>query len=308
MKASDKIQQLKSIIKQRLVPLINHDYWLLEVPYYTNVGDTLIWQGELDFLKTLPYKCKGMCSYYSAAPENIKPDDIILFQGGGNFGDLWDAPQQFRMDVVKKYPNNKIIFFPQTVWFEHEEKQKECAELLSHSPNISICARDSFSFDLLNKHFSNNILLVPDMAFFINMDRWRKTYTPNGDLLIERSDKELKQYSQLEELSKQNITISDWLPFTENSWQKTWLRRTRKYLPFMSDWYAMHIFRPYLIRSGIKLISSHKKIYSTRLHAAILSVLLDKTVDLTWFDNSYGKNLHFHETWLNDLDGITFIR
>ena len=49
MNTIQKIHQLQVFVKEALTPLVTSDYWLLEVPYYTNVGDTLIWQGELDF-------------------------------------------------------------------------------------------------------------------------------------------------------------------------------------------------------------------------------------------------------------------
>lgn len=309
MNTIQKIHQLQGFIKEALTPLVTSDYWLLEVPYYTNVGDTLIWQGELDFLRELPYKRKGMSSYYTDIPNNIGEDDVILMQGGGNFGDLYYDPQNYRMQIVKMYPNNKIIFLPQTVWFEHEENMKKCAEILSRHKNLAICARDKVSYEILKKNFSNEILLVPDMAFCIDMKRWRKPNETKEVLLLKRDDKELKEYAELNRLVEHgDVTICDWLPFTEECWQKTWFRRTKKYLPAMYDWYARNVFRPYLINSGIQLIGSRKEIYSTRLHAAILSILLGKAEDLTWFDNSYGKNSSFYETWLSDVDGIKFIK
>jgi pyruvyl transferase EpsO len=60
-----------------------------------------------------------------------------------------------------------------------------------------------------------------------------------------------------------------------------------------------------MIREGVKQISKYENIYSTRLHVAILSVLLEKP--FVFFDNSYGKNSAFFETWLSDLDGAKFI-
>lgn len=309
MNIKEKTYQLQELIKEALTPLIDNDYLLLEVPYYTNVGDTLIWQGELDFLRKLPYKRKGMSSFYTDIPRNIKKDEIILMQGGGNFGDLYFDPQNYRMQIVKMYPNNKIIFLPQTVWFEHEENMKACAKTLSKHQNLTICARDKVSYEILKKNFANEILLVPDMAFCIEMSKWENPKPTKDALLLKREDKELKEYTELTKMVEQgNVTISDWQTFTEDCWQKTWFRRTKKYVPSMYDWYARNIFKPYMINSGIQLIGSHKKIFSTRLHAAILSILLGKAEDLTWFDNSYGKNSSFYETWLSDLDGITFIK
>lgn len=308
MKDLDKILQLKTLIESTLTPLIDKDYWLLEVPYYTNIGDTLIWQGEMDFLNKLPYKCKGMSSFFTEVPNDIKEGEIILLQGGGNFGDLYEQPQDYRIKVARKYPNNKIIIFPQTVWFEDKNKMKECAEIFSSCKNLTICARDKVSYSILKENFSNAILLVPDMAFCINIKKWKRYSATDKDLLLKRDDKELKTTTDIENLeSSIDMTVTDWPTFNENSWQTTWLRRTRKYLPCFYDWYAYAIFRPYLINTGIKLIESHKMIYSTRLHAAILSVLLGKASDLVWLDNSYGKNRNFYETWLKDCDGIQFI-
>jgi exopolysaccharide biosynthesis predicted pyruvyltransferase EpsI len=40
------------------------------------------------------------------------------------------------------------------------------AEIFNQHPDLTICARDNYSYDLLKKYFVNNkILLLPDMAF-----------------------------------------------------------------------------------------------------------------------------------------------
>ena len=57
MNSSEKIEILKSRIEEVLRPLIDRDYVLLELPYYENIGDILIWEGERHFLEKLPYRC-----------------------------------------------------------------------------------------------------------------------------------------------------------------------------------------------------------------------------------------------------------
>ena len=52
----------------------------------------------------------------------------------------------------------------------------------------------------------------------------------------------------------------------------------------------------------MKQLGAYKTIYTTRLHAAILGVLLGKKV--VFMDNSYGKNRGFYETWLKDCDAV----
>ena len=52
----------------------------------------------------------------------------------------------------------------------------------------------------------------------------------------------------------------------------------------------------------MKQLGAYKTIYTTRLHAAILGVLLGKKV--VFMDNSYGKNRGFYETWFKDCDAV----
>ncbi len=111
------IQLLRNIIYEKLDCLITNDYCLLDFPNHHNIGDHLIWQGELDFLKRLPYKCTYTSSFSFFDAKRIKENDIILLHGGGNFGDLYRPLQIFRLDVIDKFPNNRVIFFPQTVFY-----------------------------------------------------------------------------------------------------------------------------------------------------------------------------------------------
>lgn len=86
MKLQNKITELRKIIKNQLAPLINQDYLYLDVPYHANLGDTLIWQGTLDFLKTLPYKCLHSSWYNSDRYKDIaakNPNCQIILHGGG---------------------------------------------------------------------------------------------------------------------------------------------------------------------------------------------------------------------------------
>ena len=61
MNSTEKAQQLKRQLEQQLLSLIDQDYVLYELPYYSNIGDTLIWEGALDILRKSPYKYKGVC-------------------------------------------------------------------------------------------------------------------------------------------------------------------------------------------------------------------------------------------------------
>lgn len=315
MTCGEIVVKLRDQITRALSPQIDADYWLLEVPHYANIGDTLIWQGELDFLKGCPYRCKGMYAWDSLTTSQLKSGDLVLFQGGGNFGDVWDPPQEYRKRIMSANPDCRYLVFPQTVYWEGAERLKEDAAFFSRF-DCTICARDQASYDVLKTNFKNEILLVPDMAFFIDMRRWaRWNSTAERPLLLMRQDKELHSSPALDEVKRLvNIDITDWLTMTDNTeasiWQRRIYNRVRTHprkLGWLYDFYMRQFYRPAMIRSGVELISSHTDIYTTRLHACILSVLLGKE-RISMFDNSYGKNRGFYETWLNDCDNVKLQR
>jgi len=45
---------IRQLIKDKLQLVIQSDYILIDLPYFQNVGDTLIWQSTLDLLKNIP--------------------------------------------------------------------------------------------------------------------------------------------------------------------------------------------------------------------------------------------------------------
>ena len=245
-------------------------------------------------------------AFTSNLKRKIKKDTIILLQGGGNFGDIWDI-HEFKRKVIRNYPENRIIIFPQTVFYQKNENMLRDIELMSRHPYLTICARDIHSFEVLKKNFKNTILLVPDMAFCIPYENLQKYLQPtqNKTLYVKRKDKELcKENISFSPLF--NLFESDWPSYERVTWEEKGLKLAYKFrhlgLSSIIDLYAFYILRPQLIRKGIEFVSQYREIYTTRLHVFILSILLGKSC--TIIDNSYGKNSSFYETWLKNVDGI----
>ena len=306
MTSQAKIAELKQTIVSQLSKLIDRDYYLLEVPYYNNIGDVLIWQGEQDWLATLPHKCLGVYALETFRFPPMDKDALILFQGGGNFGDLWPKHHDFKMQVVARYPDNRFIFLPQTVFFQDEANMQACAAELAKHKNITICARDQQSYDTLQGAFKNTVLLVPDMAFCIDSSRLQQSsVTPQKDLLLMRTDSELQPSDELTALMQQpDIAVRDWPPLERRDFY-TWL--LVKLSPIISrgllDWYCQTIYKPFLVRRGVQFLNHYRTIYTTRLHGALLALMLGK--DVVLYDNTYGKNSGFYKTWLADCENIS---
>ena len=50
-------------------------------------------------------------------------NDIILITGGGFLGSLWlyNGEENVR-NILKEYPDNKVIILPQTIYFEKNKR------------------------------------------------------------------------------------------------------------------------------------------------------------------------------------------
>ena len=306
----EKVNELKRIIYETLTPYITKNYWLLDVPHHDNVGDILIWQGEIDFLASRKYRCLGMSASDSAVIPNISDGDLILFHGGGNFGDLWPIQHQYKKLIMAKFPRCKYLFFPQTVWWENEQSLSEDANFFANY-DCTICARDKVSYAKLKDRFKNEILLVPDMAFCMNISKYLLSPKQfKRPFLLRRNDIEFMPHEKIAELTGSHIEAFDWTPIMK----KTKYHRLREILQqtlprsgWLYELFMYHIYRPFLIRSGVRQLLSYTDIYTTRLHGLILSILLNKD-SVFLFDNSYSKNFSFYTTWLTDLEAVGIIK
>lgn len=313
MNSNETIKLLKSIIDSKLSPLIDTDYVYWDLPYHINIGDTLIWQGTLDFLEEKPYKMLDFGSSSTASLENLPENTTILLHGGGNFGDIYASSQDFRKYVVQRYTKNKIIILPQTIYFEDKEKEENDFQIFAQHKNLYLCVRDQESYDLALRYLDKEkVLLLPDMAFCIKEGTLKQGRSTGKKLLMKRIDLEAIAVDDkyVKEVDKQ----SDWPTFEKHSLKSLYLRlllrinknnvgyvgktRLSKYI----DDYAMNSFRSYLLEIGISFINGYDVVYTTRLHGCILSLLMNKEIIL--LDNSYGKNKAYYNVWLKDSDNI----
>jgi len=323
MTRDEHLQRLRREIESRLAGRIDRDYVLMGLPYYLNVGDILIWEGTRQYLETFPFRCLNP-GYRYREENRIGADTLILLQGGGNFGDLWRWIQEERLDILRRHPRNPALIFPVSCCYEDPDLMRRDAEELAAHPQLTICARDQASHDLLVRHFRNRIVLVPDMAFFMNPAPLRKwTRTPGRGLLyLKRTDKELVAGRERVPVAPPDgLTVADWpslerAPWHWRTYEKLlgWGRAARcrhglwrfsDGVVQASDWFYQQIGRPLLVRQGAAFLGGFREILTTRLHAAILAVLMG--MDVRVVDNRDGKISAFLRTWLADVDGVTLL-
>ena len=305
------INLLKNRIFDTLRPIIGRRTILTDLPYHGNIGDILIWEGELTFLKDIGsypiYQTSGSTFTFPVLDEDI----TICLHGGGNFGDLYRGAQDFRLSVVNAYPNNRIVIFPQSVWYSDKELVVKDAVELGKHPDLYICARDITGYEFMKQKFTNNnILLVPDMAFCIgDLSNNKILDKDDNALFIKRLDKE---YDNTISRIDMPYCTRDWPAFEKKltairifvGINHRLQRFGNKTIFKCTDWIMGKYFRQNLIAKGISILSPYTKIYTTRLHALILGILLDK--DIVVFDNSTKKLSDFVNSWLMDDDNVTF--
>jgi pyruvyl transferase EpsO len=314
-----KIINLKNKIKEALTPLIDSDYALLDVPDHENIGDNLIWEGELHFLNEISFKNKYEASIFFFEQKKIPKDAIIIFHGGGNFGDIYKKTNQERLKIIAENHDKKIIIFPQTIFYQDYKNLIEDAKIINAHPNLTLCVRDHTSLKIAEEHFLNiTTLLLPDMAFCLDLSIFKSSEKANKTLFMKRRDSELNERTP--QITGDYDSL-DWPTFNmpkEEKWKIIGRqRKLDKIAMFMQDIPILKSFvdsrygiksrkgKEKYIETGVEFFNQYETIYTTRLHGLILGVLMGK--DMKVLDNSYGKLSDFYEAWLKDFDKVELI-
>ena len=316
MSFDEKIVQLRQLISDSIKPRLSERVIIADAPYYDNIGDILIWRSTVDFLRENDIKllhCYG--AGYFPFP-SLDKDITIILTGGGNFGDLWRVFQNTRLEIIARYPENRIVMLPQSIFYQEEGLIEKDSELMARHPDLHLFARDQASYDILSRHFNrNHIYLAPDMAFCIDtwlLDRYRHRGI-GKTLFLLRSDKELSQDAP--NVMQEADVTSDWpVPEMIERIIRNLKRARRISMDLRSygiptgivesaiEICGNRFIRDSLTIKGCEFLEPFSRIVTTRLHTMILSVLLHKPVE--YIDNTYGKLSAFAETWLPDLPEV----
>ena len=260
---------------------------------YGNLGDIAITYAQKKFLKEKfpDYQIVVLpISKTYAALKNLRrsvsSEDIITIVGGGNMGDLYLDIERQRRFIIKKFPRNRIISFPQTIDFTdtpsgNRELQKTVSTYSRHD-NLLLFAREEKSFEAMKRLFSlNKVFLAPDIVLSLSIRQESKSNL-NSITLCLRGDKE----ASLNEKSRKNIVSQ--------------IERQGKSIQY----YDTHISAPRLSeKEGLKEL---KKIWSAfqssdtvitdRLHGMIFCAITE--TPCIAFDNINKKVSGVYDKWI----------
>jgi len=258
----------------------------------------------------------------------------ILVTGGGNFGDIWSYYRDFYQELVQNYPNNEIIFLPQTLFFKYPEVQKRLRGIFSAHKKVTIFAREQISLDIARETFPNNrVLFAVDAAFALDGHLPKSSFSPGKyqqGLYLCRTDLE---YNKVSSASSLALKTEDWLSYydakrkslktlsgLQDLWNmfrsgqqsprqfllRQWLRSHHPLAKFLSKLPLadFHLKSWNYILMGTQQLTPYTFVVTNRLHAHILCCLL--RIPNLFLANSYHKNESFYRTNTQEADFCRF--
>ncbi len=280
----------------------------LDYPIYGNVGDHLIEAGAGRFLHELGYEIalrRSAHDFGSIARRRITPETTILFQGGGNFGDLYPLHQKFRESVIAAFPRNRIVMMPQTLHYESIDRMRDTARIFASHPDLHVCLRDTRSMEQFSEYFRNPSYLVPDMAHFLSghIAAPRQGESDRRTLHFLRKDYEKSAGRKMN--GHRPMDWADTVP-REDLVRLGIVRRMHD--ANSSGLLGLNcLWGPVsrrLIKRGLDLVSNYDAIVTDRMHMGIMGLLVGR--DVEFMDNSYGKLSSYYSTWLRDIPEVRF--
>lgn len=159
----------------------NKKIFLFGTPMHGNLGDHAIALQEQYFFKDFfpEYEYyEILMPMYHTQKNKIKKlvtsKDLIIISGGGWMGNLWLHNEIVIREIVETYTNNKVIIFPQTVYYTPDGSgNNECMitkEIFKKHNNLLLFVREKKSYNFIKQNFdlngNSNVYLVPDIVLY----------------------------------------------------------------------------------------------------------------------------------------------
>ena len=270
--------------------------------FYQNLGDMAITYSQKKFLQDLYPDAKIVLVPSTETYTSIKTikrfvneDDIITTIDGGNMDDLYPSLEEARTFVVRSFPHNKVVSFPQTISFRDTANGRK---LLKHSRKIyskhkdfTICVREEYSRERVKQYFPNvKTIYCPDIVLYLNETQPKIERT--NILCCLRQDKEQNISKQAREelidnISEryQNVLCKDTVDVDLENGQIDTYEKTLK------DFWAM--------------LRSCKLVVTDRLHCMVFCAITETPCIV--MDNTNKKISGVYNQWLSSAKWIKML-
>ena len=288
------------------------DVAILDAPNQRNVGDSLIWEGELAYLKSLGVNLRYVADLKGYDARDVRSalpaGGVILLHGGGNFGDLWQGHQMHRERIVRELPDYRIVQLSQSIFFSSESRAEQAHDLLRKHPDFHVLIRDELSMERARQMLPDlRVTYCPDMALGFSPTVSSGAAAPDRSVLvIARADKEAASGLAAvapDWLGERDVQVTDWGRHAADArrWKNARAvarlhhllivarRRLRitPVLPRRVTERAIRTINQVNVQSAVDLYAGAPLIVVDRLHAHVLAALLG--IPHVALDNNYRK-------------------
>lgn len=274
----------------------NKRCFLIGLPVHGNYGDHIIGCAEYDFVKkyfpelNIIELSMAYCNSHREKMKTIiQPNDIILISGGGWMGDLYKHDEDFIRYYLKNYRDNKIIIFPQTIFYEKVDDYCERGiQLYRDYKHVMIMCRDQRSYEFCVRNGVKSVLLYPDMSLFYygNIQTYFQVQASKGKGvgICLRHDKEGVVSSEFFENIKRFAREYNYLyeEFTTDPSKYVKQKNKRKELQHF-----------------LNKISQYDVVITDRLHAMVMATLVG---DNCYFVDNKTKKVSGVYWWINEIE------
>lgn len=283
---------------------------LLDEPVHRNIGDHLIQRGTERFFAELHSRIVARAHVHSykrsALARQLRPDTVLVCAGGGHLGDLYPSHQWMREHVVADFSDRRIVILPQSLYFRNADAEACMARAFLAHPDLHLFLRDNDSLQRAEQLGLSNLHLAPDMAHAL-YPLATTGNAPGGMLRLLRRDGEA--------INAINTSSTiDWpdLICTGDTLALGLVAAGSRISRSLGSpaaaerrlWALLDRRRSALLRRAVALLSGYERIVSSRLHGALLGLLLDKEVQL--LPSLTGKSRAYYRTWLTNMEHCSF--
>ncbi|OWK30408.1 polysaccharide pyruvyl transferase family protein [Sphingomonas dokdonensis] len=286
---------LKMRLRDLKVPIGPRPVVYIDLPVHLNVGDLLINAGAEQLFHDLGMTVDLRLTLFDAdrLASAIRPEHVIVLHGGGNFGDIWPRHQMLRERFIARFPNNRIIVFPQSVHYNDAKAAEAAGAVLRQHRDLHVFVRDHESRDYLRDTMAIDAELMPDTAHQLFGTLPQGAAARDGRLLFLRRDKEASDVTGGGHIDWDDLvtTADKAICGLARAAFRGSINPTTQAL-ICKGWYAR---RDDLIARSSRYFDRYALVETSRLHGAILAQLLG--VPVVPRDNYYGKIHRYMNAW-----------
>ncbi|KRM78496.1 exopolysaccharide pyruvyl transferase [Lapidilactobacillus dextrinicus DSM 20335] len=259
---------------------------------YGNLGDVAITMAQARFLEekypeydVLLFPVSATFMKMKSLQRIVQPQDLITLVGGGNTGDQYPTIEFARQFIIKHFPQNSIISFPQTV--DYQNKNKIVADLNKYQrhQHLLLTVREQRSYDFYQHYYQGQVELLPDIVLTLGERYGHSCRSRSSILLCLRQDKEQGVNLAQEDLTA--LAEKDQLEFQDT-------QLTVDHLPLAQGMQE--------VERLINVFQQKQLIITDRLHGMILACITG--TPCIALDNKNKKISGVYQAWLKSVRNI----